>query len=569
MLKTIYIMRAILSIMTCCLLLQSCVNIKKYNESFERPLKVADMKKDIKYVEKKLFRMHPDINWYADPAKIRNSFDSLYASIKQPMSYMQYYFAIAPVVAQVKQGHSLIVTQKPKLEKAERERIKGSVSPYTQVKLMGEDGRFYIIEDKTVDTSLTLGAEVVAINGLQPQKVVDSFRGVITGDGNTNAYFDFLTQNNIVILYNRLLGHQDSLQLTYVVNGEQKSKSITRTLKPEKDSIQNLRDSLQLQVLSAKAMADSTFLATADSADSVQYLYDDSVKTAQIAIPNDDMPAKYKMVYGYDESTQEFAKDFKIIDSNTGVLKLRNFTMGMQRAAYKQIFDTLAALKIQNLIIDVRGNPGGKLSDIHLLHSYIATDSLYATVHPNTTTTSKYKMPLWTLRMMPAWSYPLTIPFVMVDGIIYISNTRKNDEGTYSYRIKQSKQRPTNAKKFMGDMYMITDGGTFSAATILAANFKSENRGLLVGSETGGAYNGTVAGKLPMLKRNKTRTIFRVGTMNLKPVNMNGQPGRGVEPDVIIHQTVKEKVDKIDPQMDYILEQIANKKTQVTTQVTP
>src|SRR5690606_18393114 len=137
-------------------------------------------------------------------------------------------------------------------------------------------------------------------------------------------------------------------------------------------------------------------------------------------------------------------------------------------------------LEIPNLIVDLRGNPGGRLTELHRLHGYLAAGDSFATIHPRTKTLSRIKMPFWTLKNMPVWLYPIAVPIVTVDGIIYCSRTRSNGDGTYSYRMRQSRVRPASDLKYRGNVYLVTDGGTFSAAAILAANFHSEQRGIIV-----------------------------------------------------------------------------------------
>lgn len=517
------------------LVLGSCTSVKKYNERLEQPLTVKDMQKDVKYVQKKLFSMHPDLDWYTDKKRLYASFDSFRNSIRTPMSQKEFYMRFAPLVAQVRQGHSGLYPMQRRYTDDERQRYKGSRGPFSQFKLKGDNNRYYIVEDHTVDTHLVKGAEVLQINQITPQLLRDTFSRVITGDGDKNeSYFNYITASNLPALYSRLYGPVDTVVLQLKTPDSMFTQTIVRAYKREIDSVVKFRDSVAVAIIEH----DSTLA--------------DSVKTERLAALKE-KPVLKKEYFGYNEETGKYAKQLEIVDSQLAILTVRNFMEGFFYAkGYNMIFDSLKKLEIPNLIVDIRGNGGGRLAELHKLHSYLASGESYATIHPRTKTLSKIKMPLWTLSNMPVWLYPIAVPVVTIDGIVYWSRTRSNGDGTYSYRMRQSKVRPISDLNFKGNIYMITDGGTFSAAAILAANFHSEKRGLIVGQETGGAYNGTVAGKLPMLKLKRTRLVFRVGTMNIAPYQPDGEPGRGVVPDVLLDSDKEDVMEHHDRQIDYI-----------------
>lgn len=69
----------------------------------------------------------------------------------------------------------------------------------------------------------------------------------------------------------------------------------------------------------------------------------------------------------------------------------------------------------------------------------------------------------------------------------------------------------SQADHFNGEVYVLINGGSFSATTLLAANLKSSGRAVFVGEETGGAYNGCVAGSLPVYTTPNSKLPFRMG----------------------------------------------------------
>ncbi|WP_435526032.1 S41 family peptidase [Chryseobacterium indoltheticum] len=88
-------------------------------------------------------------------------------------------------------------------------------------------------------------------------------------------------------------------------------------------------------------------------------------------------------------------------------------------------------------------------------------------------------------------------------------NVYKGKDGIAYYKMKENK--PTNPKEnaFKGKVYLLINGGSFSASSVISSKLKFDKRVTLVGEETGGANDGTVAGfysyqKLPNSKNRFT-----------------------------------------------------------------
>lgn len=63
------------------------------------------MLQDIKYVERNLWKMHPDLFLYVQQNQLKAKFDSLRSTIRQPLLPNQFQLALSPILAQVRQGH--------------------------------------------------------------------------------------------------------------------------------------------------------------------------------------------------------------------------------------------------------------------------------------------------------------------------------------------------------------------------------------------------------------------------------------------------------------------------------
>ena len=100
------------------------------------------------------------------------------------------------------------------------------------------------------------------------------------------------------------------------------------------------------------------------------------------------------------------------------------------------------------------------------------------------------------------------------------------------------------------------NGNSFSASSILSTQLKGNQRAIFVGEETGGAYNGTVAGISKMYELPNTKVKVKVGLLYIDAPFKVTPDGYGVQPDVKIVPTYQDRLNKIDPELAWILEDI-------------
>ncbi len=107
------------------------------------------------------------------------------------------------------------------------------------------------------------------------------------------------------------------------------------------------------------------------------------------------------------------------------------------------------------------------------------------------------------------------------------------------------------------------NGYSFSASSILSTQLQANNRAVFVGEETGGAYNGTVAGIYKMYLLPASKIKIRIGLMQIEAPFKQQPDGFGNKPDVEILPTVKDRRLGKDPELDWILNDIEKKKEKI------
>lgn len=129
----------------------------------------------------------------------------------------------------------------------------------------------------------------------------------------------------------------------------------------------------------------------------------------------------------------------------------------------------------------------------------------------------------------------------------------KNGKNIYA---TQTKPRKVNKNSFKGKIYVLINGGSFSASSIISSNLKGSKRATFVGEETGGAYNGTVAGFMPLVKLPNSELKVRIGLMLIAPHYKTEINGRGIFPDAPIIPTLQDRIKGNDPEMDWVMNEI-------------
>lgn len=133
---------------------------------------------------------------------------------------------------------------------------------------------------------------------------------------------------------------------------------------------------------------------------------------------------------------------------------------------------------------------------------------------------------------------------------------RKSGELNQVVRFEKG-LRKTHPKKnrFMGQIYVLTDGATQSSSTMFCHYLMNQSNVTFVGSETLGAINYFWAGRhcqisLPMLK---TTFSFGLELIELNEECGNCGPPVGLIPDHLVNYTIEDLVGRRDLEMEFVV----------------
>jgi C-terminal processing protease CtpA/Prc len=264
-----------------------------------------------------------------------------------------------------------------------------------------------------------------------------------------------------------------------------------------------------------------------------------------------------KDVQGYDKNSATYMRDLHFMqkDSAVAMMTIKGFKNGDYDTFYEESFKKIKAYNAKTLIIDLRNNSGGRMDEISNLHAYLS-DSAFVF-------SDKYEVVNKTSLLKADYFKTGGIGLKVFKGIIapifysfMFFKVHKGDDGKFYYSSSQSKLKKIKDDAFKGKVYVLINGGSFSASSMISSNLKGSKRAYFVGEETGGAFNGTVAGIMPQKTLPNSKIKARIGLMFIKPHYKTDQNGRGIFPDKEIIPTLEDRQKERDPELEWILKDI-------------
>jgi C-terminal processing protease CtpA/Prc len=501
-----------------------CTSTKKYNKHWNDLIVEEQLKADVDYTYRKLQGLHPNLYWYITKEALDYKFDSLKSTLTKPLTRFNFYKKLSPVVAAVRQGH-LIVYPPTKLltKRATKALIKKGTGPFSQFEFELFNGKLYVVKNKSYNKTIQPGTEVVGVNGTKPIDLIQEYNHYYSSDGFNTTYKTNFSGKRFATLFATEYGIKDSLQFDFKCNDSLKTITIKRKKEDTPDSKKNKK------------------------------------KRAVKDLARSKESRKKKRVNGYYSIEKNYNRNLHFLekDSSVAVIKIRSFKIGDYKTFYKESFSKIAAYHSQTLVLDLRNNGGGRVTEIADLYSYLA-DSTFVFLDKSEVVS---KSSLFKGAYFYGGSFGFKALKTIFSPILYsylLLTVRKN-QNEKNYYATQTTPHKVKKNAFKGKVYVLINGGSFSASSIISSNLKGSKRAFFVGEETGGAYNGTVAGFTPRIKLPNTAIQIRIGLMYMAAPFKTTLEGRGIFPDKEIIPTIEDRIKENDPEMNWILNDLKSR----------
>jgi C-terminal processing protease CtpA/Prc len=210
----------------------------------------------------------------------------------------------------------------------------------------------------------------------------------------------------------------------------------------------------------------------------------------------------------------------------------------------------LNSKETEHLIIDLRNNPGGIIQIAFLANLFLA-DTTFSFLH-RMVATSRWNSVV-SVMSLSKWSDYLLLPVQFPIRVLMISPVERL--GSFGF---QHTDWILNNQWAPGEVYVIINGGTFSAANSLASALQQSGRAKVFGTESGDAAWGDAAGAFKTLHLPNSRMKVLFGLFWMEDTHFDTrQIGRGVIPDYYVPDpSLDDIIQQKDPQMQFVLDYI-------------
>ncbi|NCU05842.1 MAG: hypothetical protein GXC73_17895 [Chitinophagaceae bacterium] len=411
-------------------------------------------KQDLLVLKQSLQKNHPGLYRYKTKKQIDLLFDSCFASIHRPVPALEFAKLIAYLVSNIQDGHT--ASNAPKL--LMNEYMENEVMFPAYVYFIGQ--KAFILCSKA--QNLPQAVELLSIDNISIAVIKNTLLRYLPADGNIETKkIHTLNNGAFIFLYRWIYGKKEGFSVKYKTKEE---------------------------------VIKTTFI---------------------IASPVKGIDCPFTTGPYYKKNLQ-----FDILQNNTALVTIKTFDDnrlgGNQvfRLFLDSVFTEIKARNINSLILDLRGNGGGRDEYGALLYSYL---------------TNK--------------------PFGYFRTISTVNNKVSNQNNDLLGLLQPQ------SNSYTGKVLFLINGLSFSTTADFCAIAKSNNRGSFIGEETGGACEGNTSGKMKTVSLPNSGLILKIPLFKyMNDVKAIPLTGRGIIPDVKIIPSIEDIILQKDIQLQYTLQ---------------
>ena len=456
-------------------------------------LSVEDLRADLDVLWAVLEEGHGGFERYTPAAALRRKFDAVRDGLTGPMTCFDLFARLSPLVAAIKDGHTRMSLPP---EASAYLGAKPGLVPFG-LRILGE--RAYILRDLTADRTIGEGAELLAIDGRPFRTVLAALLPLVPADAGirTAKLRRLEPPASFSRLYGLLFGWRESFRLKVLPFSGGPARDITVPGLTAADLARRRRERYP-------------------EADAVRPVYELS-----------------------------FA-------GPVGVLTIRQFgdDPGKDRPRYREFlegaFRTLRDRATASLVIDLRGNGGGRDEYAKLLFAHVMDRPFlyYAGLETKKDDYDLFRYTTETAAGREELKKPL----------------RKNERGWFDVLGHPNRGLQAPAEPgFRGRVAILIDGGSFSATGETTSAFHYYKKAVFFGEECGAGYYGNTSGF--MVTATLPRSLIQVRVpLVLYTMAVDGYPkDRGIVPEFPVSPTIGDILAGRDPVMERALAYLEKK----------
>lgn len=453
----------------------SIPTIAQRNSIAFKKIAPAQQRADMELLKKILEANHPSLYWYSSKNRIDSSYQFVYNQLTDSINEIDFRNKLAYWINEIKCGHTVV-----RFSKATSKLIQKNKTPLFPLQIkVWNDSLVVLANSYQKDSVLKRGTIIQSINGIPNIQLTDSIFKYIATDGYANNHKNQLLSNAFPFWYANTFGTDSAYTIEYIDSTGQKNTTIIPHV---------YKDSLEIN-------------------------YNKKKPTRVIDSRTIKMSKRQQL---------QLSRRSLFIDTvaQTAYLRLNTFSKGGLRRFFRKSFKQINSEGIQNLVIDLRNNGGGKVNNSIRLTQYL-TDHPFKIGDSVVAISRKFTYGKY---IKSSWMYWLSMN---------IAASKAKDGSIHYKRYEQHYYQPISRNHYNGNIYLVQGGYTFSASTMFIAALKGQKNTTVIGEETGGGYYGNSAMQIPTIVLPNTKIRVSLPMYRLV-MNREREKGRGIMPDLNI-----------------------------------
>ncbi len=168
---------------------------------------VKEVREDMATLKRKFEKLHPGMYYYQSREAYNQLYDSLYNSIRQPVSYLEAYQLLVQLVAGVEDGHTNL--------RFDKKRFNAKKVKYIPFYLRKIQNKYYISINGSQDSTVARGSEIISINKEPIAPLISQLKQMVSADRNNNEAKEYYATHFFPGYYLRQYGEKDSVTIAY------------------------------------------------------------------------------------------------------------------------------------------------------------------------------------------------------------------------------------------------------------------------------------------------------------------------------------------------------------------
>ncbi|MEO8821598.1 MAG: S41 family peptidase, partial [Ginsengibacter sp.] len=406
-----------------------------------------ELQQDYTLLRNILEKKHPSLFWYTPKDSMDFYFNEGYNAIRDSMTELQFgWKIIAPLTSVIHCGHTSF-----NMSKDWNRFIKSKTIPsFPLFAKVWKDTMMVIGNLNRKNRLINDGSFITSINGIRNEEMINYMFHFMVEDGYSENVNYIRLSTDFPYFHRNTFGLYEKYEVSFTDSNGVSFNTLLPYFEPPVDSIRKKKIVQKGQIIKY------THLQKMENLRSLDY------------------------------------------DSSFALITINAFSKGHLKKFFRQSFRKMRKNKTKNLVIDIRANGGGDM-----IKSVFLTRFLKNTKFKVADTAEAISK---TLR--PYTKY-ISHGFFNNIGLFFVTHKEKDGRYHFGYWERHT-FTPKRRNHFNGNVYVLTNGLTFSASSIFCSALKGQQNIKLVGEETGGGWYGNSGIMIPDITLPNTKIRVRL-----------------------------------------------------------